>query len=497
MTNKPNIYKKAISHTAIYGASDIIRRFVGFFMLPIYTRYLTPEDYGVVQLLSVAVTFIEVFLGMRMGQAIYRYYYLENDVIQKKTVISTAFIITGLASTAAFLILEFNAVTASNVFLGDLKYLSLMKVYAVILLVQVIEEYGLIYIRIHQRPFLFFAVSVFKLLLQLSLNIYLIVFLKMGVAGVIYTGIISSGAMALFSTFYTLYYSGLHFSKDLAKSMILFSLPLWISAIAMFYIGSADKYFLRIFSNLEAVGLYALSVKISMLILVVVWAPFSNIWQTMRYEIYEMSDALIAYKRMFIMLMLALSLAGLGISLFSDVAIQIMADKAFWPASKAVPILVIGSIATALSYFNNFGIFLRKKTSIIAVGTYINAIVITVALIVFIKAYGFIGAAIGVVIGSIFNLMWIESKSRKLFDMQLPWGRAILMSATWLLCYSISYFLPSSLLIAVIGKSIIFALFIALIFILPILDADEKGKIYFYMKLFLNKIALAATVKNK
>ncbi|MBI1425226.1 MAG: oligosaccharide flippase family protein [Gammaproteobacteria bacterium] len=488
MSGKPNIYRKAISHTAIYGAADILRRFVGFFMLPVYTRYLTPEDYGIVQLLLVAVGVMEIFLGMRMGQAIFRYYSLADTEYEKKQVMSTAFIVTFIATTVAFLVLFFNSELAARVALGSNQNTHVMQVFSIILVAQALEDYGLIYIRVHQRPYLFFAVSILKLILQVFLNVYLIVYLKMAVEGVVYSAVISTVVTAIFASIYTYMHSGITFSKLLAKKMIMFSLPLWLSALGTLYLNSADKYFLRVFSGLNEVGLYALAGKFGFLILIFVWDPFSNVWQAMRYEIYKMPNAHQVYKRIFILLMFALSFVGLGISLFADVAIKIMADKAFWPASPAVPLLVASSIAMALTYFNNLGILLHEKTSIIAKGTYLNAVVLTVCFIVLIKFFGFIGAAVSFLIGSVSQLLWIESGSRKLYDMKLPWNRAIVISITWLACYFISYLLPSSLLVAILGKILIMVVFVGLVFILPILDSDEKQQIYIYFQRFKNKI---------
>ena len=68
MASTTNPYKKALNHTAIYGAADILRKIVGFLMLPIYTRYLTPADYGVVELMKMTIAIVEIVIGMRMGR---------------------------------------------------------------------------------------------------------------------------------------------------------------------------------------------------------------------------------------------------------------------------------------------------------------------------------------------------------------------------------------------------------------------------------------------
>jgi len=235
------------------------------------------------------------------------------------------------------------------------------------------------------------------------------------------------------------------------------------------------------------VGLYALAGKVGILVLILVWSPFANVWQTMRYEVYEMPNCNLVYKRIFIVLILILSLAGLGISLFSDVVIKLMAEKSFWPAIPIVPFIVIASIIKSLTYFNNLGILLKEKTSIIAVGTYLSAFIITVLLFIFVKLYGAIGAAFSYMLGAMFQLFWIESSTTRLYDMQLPWKRAILINVTWLICYGLSFLLPEGLAVEIIGKSLLVMLFIALMYYLPILENDEKEQIITFIHRITDK----------
>ena len=100
-----------------------------------------------------------------------------------------------------------------------------------------------------------------------------------------------------------------------------------------------------------------------------------------------MPDSKQVFKNIFISMILILSFVGLGLSLFSETIIHIMADDAFWPASGVIPIIVVGYIAMALAAFNNFGILLKNKTGIIAVATHVNAIVITIGSVVLIPAW--------------------------------------------------------------------------------------------------------------
>lgn len=65
---------KTVKHSAIYAVGTILRRITGLVMLPIYTRYLTPADYGVVELLTMAIELAGILVGLRISQAMFRYY---------------------------------------------------------------------------------------------------------------------------------------------------------------------------------------------------------------------------------------------------------------------------------------------------------------------------------------------------------------------------------------------------------------------------------------
>jgi len=58
-----NQYKDILKHSIIYGVCGILGRAVGFLMIPIYTRYLTPENYGIIELLDIFLTVMAVFLN--------------------------------------------------------------------------------------------------------------------------------------------------------------------------------------------------------------------------------------------------------------------------------------------------------------------------------------------------------------------------------------------------------------------------------------------------
>ena len=94
-------------HAATYAIGNIVGRVVGFVMLPIYTRFLSPTDYGVVGLLIFALAVFEPLLGARLGWAIPKFYFDAPDSRGRRAVIWGALILTGAASAVSLAVLVF------------------------------------------------------------------------------------------------------------------------------------------------------------------------------------------------------------------------------------------------------------------------------------------------------------------------------------------------------------------------------------------------------
>src|SRR4030042_6922943 len=90
MTNLGRELKILLRHGATYGFLEILGRLIGFLMIPIYTHFLTPYDYGVMELVGLTVETIAIVLSFGIADAIYRFYHDKKETENSDRVISTA-----------------------------------------------------------------------------------------------------------------------------------------------------------------------------------------------------------------------------------------------------------------------------------------------------------------------------------------------------------------------------------------------------------------------
>ena len=87
-------------HSAIYGLGGLVSRILAVLLLPLYTRYLSPSDYGKVETLIALTTVIGIVLRMGIHSAFFRFYFDSKDPVDRRRVVRTSFWFTMAMASA-------------------------------------------------------------------------------------------------------------------------------------------------------------------------------------------------------------------------------------------------------------------------------------------------------------------------------------------------------------------------------------------------------------
>jgi O-antigen/teichoic acid export membrane protein len=101
------MFKKLLSfltESLTFGLSGVLGQLIGFIMLPIYTQFLTPNDYGVLAMSFVITAFFSSLASLGMNSAVFRYF--REETINQDKLISTAFVTVFISSTILLLLCE-------------------------------------------------------------------------------------------------------------------------------------------------------------------------------------------------------------------------------------------------------------------------------------------------------------------------------------------------------------------------------------------------------
>lgn len=411
-----------VSHAATYAVGILVRRIVGFLMLPIYTRFLSPADYGVVGLLIFAVALLEPIFGARLGWAIPKFYFDAPDERSRRTVIWGALAFTGVASLISVIALATFRGLGAQILFGNRTYALAVGLFSITLLSQPIESAGMMYIRLRERSRLYLGFSMAKLVLQITLNLLLVVYWREGVIGVVLSTVISSIVLGASITAYVAAHEPPAFDWQMTRRMVQFCWPMWLSGLAGLYIGSSGAVYLRAFDNLSDVGRLELALRFATAVGMVVWGPFFQHWEPMSFQYYKEANGKRKFQIAFIGMSALMFVGGLGVSIFSQPVIKVMATKSFYAAAEVVPILTFGFVLNSLKSFFNFSFMVTGRTKMRSLTQYVTALVITAAYIMLIPRFGLVGAASAQCLAFAVSFIYVRSLSRRYYDPELKLG---------------------------------------------------------------------------
>jgi len=387
------LLRKIGRNTLVYGLGGVLQRIVGFLMVPLYTYYLSPRDYGTIELLDLASYVLAMFVGLGLGSAVVRFYYDYEERAERNEVISTAILFLVPVNAAILVLLHFLSGPISRLVLGQDGNRYFFNLVFISLAFSIVNGVLLSYLRAKQQAVLFAVLSVLQLALGLGLNIYLIAGRRMGVLGALYSGVITQAVISVLLLSLIVYEVGLGFSTPKLKGMLRFSAPLVPAGIGMFVLNFADRFFLRKYSSLSVVGTYALGYKIGMSLNALLLTPFYLFWSAYMYEVAQKENAKELFARVYEYLMLGLLFGALGISLFGPDAVSVLAPPSYWAASQIVPIVALAYVFSGLFYYFQLGMALSKQTEFRAYAVGASALLNILLNFLLIPRYGAYGAA--------------------------------------------------------------------------------------------------------
>jgi O-antigen/teichoic acid export membrane protein len=381
----------------VYAAGVVLNRAVSLIMLPIYTRYLTPADYGVLQLVEMSLDLIAILFGSHLGAGIFRLYQKTDVPEERAAVVSTAFVVVTIAYAVAGGAAYAAAPWVSEVVFRSPGRADLVRLASVTLGLQGLVLVPLSYLQLVKRPAAYVATNSAKLAIQLGLNIALVVFAGMGPRGVLIGNLVANLVLAAVLTVILLRSVGARMSADVARSLLRFGLPFIPTQIASFAVTHGDRFFLQRRSGETSVGIYALAYQFGMLLARLGYAPFAAAWEPTRFEVANRPDRDQIYARTFIYLNIFLCTMGVGIALFAGDLLRVIAAPAFHAAGSLVPLITLAYVFYGWGGFLNLGILMRERTELVTAATWAAAAVALVGYAALIPPFGRMGAAIATV----------------------------------------------------------------------------------------------------
>ncbi len=416
-----------LKHASIYGMAPIIGRVVSFFMIPLYTSFITPSEYGIMEIVHVVVSLLQTVIGMGVVSGVAVFYFEAKTQVDKNKVVSTAFLGLGGLAIATIAVLMFFSSMLAELALDSAEYAKYFYVSFAAMGFGVLNDINTNYFRINKKSKTVVIISLSTLIVNVSLNIFFLVYLEMGVWGIFLSTLIVASANLLIVTPYIFTKIGFNISYDIMKKLIKFGLPLIPSNLASYLVVASDRLFIKHYVSTAETGLYSLGYKFGTLVNNFVTTPFNQIWGPRRLEMFKKGNSEEIFCRIFTYYTFVLILGGLVISVLSRDIVHIMAHESFWDSYKIIPLITLAHIIFSFFYHFNIGIMVEKKTKYFAYINVVNAIVNLALNFILIQKYGIWGAGFSTLISYLLRTSLCYYFSNKLHKIRVEWGRVFVL----------------------------------------------------------------------
>lgn len=468
--------RELLKDTVIYGISGSIGKAIGFFLVPIYTRIFSPEEYGIIEIISTTLGFLEVIVVFNLNSALARYFYELEEENRSKLVSTLLYVILSAVVICTFFDILF-AKNISHLLSLKKETISVLYVAFVLLFFRVLFSFFQLILRMERSAIKFSIVQIPYILISTILAIYLVVFLDFGIIGFFWAQLAATIFMLMFQLYFCRNYISLSFSGNILKRALKYSLPMLPTIFSNWVSAASNRYFTLAYIGLQEVGFLSLGAKIATSIALLTTA-FGTAWGPFALSLIGDVDQ----KRVYAKTLTYYAICFLGIAsilaIFSKDLVLLLSTHQYENAYKVVGLLAGATAVTGVSGLLMLGIVLSEKTYYHGIGGVVRLVVVLLFSVVLGKKYGLIGLVTATFLGSLpMNIIgYYAGRKHYPIPFQMIKILALLFSFVFILIASL-VILEWESTVLVWGSKIFLLIFYCSVVFLYVVERNEVLKI--------------------
>ena len=333
--------KRLVSSLAAYQVADLVSKLMAVLLLPVYTRYISPSGYGVVELLGNGVIFISILVRLGMIEAFLRYYFSDADQERRDALarratgfllVTTTVVSAGLAAASSPL---------SQLVLGHRDQLTfLVAVLGLWVFTNLELAYGLL--RVDERLRMYATASLSNVGLTIAASVVLVVGLGDGARGLLLANY-GASAVVLLGLWWTMRARLLPPRARVEPLGLLmrFGLPTVPAEASVYALSIVDRFYIYHDRSHALAGLYSIAIKLAGAVAFIVRA-FQYAWPPLAYSVSDDRQASRLYGLVTTYYALVAGFVVAGLTLLGRWLLRLLAAHSFFGAYRALPWVALG-----------------------------------------------------------------------------------------------------------------------------------------------------------
>lgn len=421
-------YKYLIKNTGILTISNFSSKFLSFLMVPLYTSVLSTEEYGQYDIVMSSIQLILPIFSLNIVDGVMRF--LMDSKINKDSVISV-----GVNYVVISIMLSIVTILSIG-YLANIKFIRDHIILIILLAVSFITYQFMIQSAKGLEKVLEIGIAgVIGTVVTIGCNILFLIIFPLGIDGFYLSYILGMSIPALYIALHIPLVRQFTYMPDheLAKEMLIYSLPLILTAVGWWVITLSGRYFVTSMCGMGENGIYSVSSKIPGII-VVIQGVFLQAWQITAVKEAKAKDADRFYTKAFLYLNILMVISSSIIIFFTNHLAQFMYAKEFYTAWQYVPFLIVSTIFNCAAGYIGAILSAQKNSQAMGMSAIYGVVSSVVFNAVLISLYGVQGAALSAALSS-FVIFFVRYtyvkailKGQLIAPIVIGWGVVIIQS---------------------------------------------------------------------
>ena len=382
-----NRYKRLFSNTAIFAIGTVGSKLLVFLLMPLYTAWLTPEEFGAAEMITAVSNFIIPIACVGIGTGIFRFA-LDKE-LDKDAVFSCSIAILGgglgvfALSSPLLLLLDYYRASVW-----------LIVLYVIFANLQAVCAQ---YVRAIDRTALFAGQGIFNTALTIAFNVLFLFVFRMGVVGYVLSVVMGNFVTVLFLVWRAklwLCFKPSKIHKPMMRDLLKFSIPIIPTTMCWLITDLSDRTMVTYFWGDAVNGIYAAAYKIPTIV-TLLSGVFLQAWQfSALADTKNEEDCKKFYSQVFGVFLSVIMISGAGLIFLSKPLTALLLATSYFGASQYMPTLLCAAVLEAMVAFLATIYLVKKKSTHSFITALIGAGCNLILNLILIPSIGALGAAI-------------------------------------------------------------------------------------------------------
>ncbi len=421
---------KLLMHLKNYSLGSILVTGAGLISFPIFTRLLSTDEYGLLSLIAVTITFLVAIGKLGLQNPIVRFY---SDAESEKDGWNLdkfyATVVYGMLGigTIATLIWLLVVYVSPDSWWNDPRLKVLFTVTAILVIVRIMESAFANIFRARQlskRLVIYRVIRKYSILTGIVITLY---FISRDLIGLyVATIIVELSAVLILSALVlrNVKLSIKEFSPALLKQMLIFGIPLVGYELAWTLLNIGDRYLIQAYLGASELGVYAAAYSlcdyVRIIVIMSLYQALPPIYIRMWNKKGEAATRAFVEKSLYFYILIGFPVIA-GLSVVGPGLLTLLASEKYSSGAVIIPYVIAGMVINGSVAFFSAGLYIHKKGKILMLLTLLSAVVNVILNIILIPEYGITGAAIATLVSYVLLATSNKMVSSKILNIKIPW----------------------------------------------------------------------------